>query len=204
VAAKFVDKEQKRRSIARAAMEAFSEKGFDAASVKLVADAAGVGKGTIYEYFDSKEELVAEAVLIWIEDIIDRARSSSQSIEDPELRLKTFVSESMAMFTSDQQAIKTTISIFQIVLSNIDDSRWLDSIQSAFKDTWKIIVQIIMEGSEKGVFNITAKKEAEKIAINLVAYLDGICLHYYVSGGKFDLMTQVDHYMKCLIEKTLK
>jgi hypothetical protein len=61
-----------------------------------------------------------------------------------------------------------------------------------------------MEGSEKGVFNITAKKEAEKIAINLVAYLDGICLHYYVSGGKFDLMTQVDHYMKCLIEKTLK
>ena len=199
-----VDKDQKRRDIARAAMEVFSEKGFDAASMRLVANAAGVGKGTIYEYFGSKNEMMASAILIWLEDIIEGARSLSHRIEDPEQRLRTFVSESMSEFTRDQQAIQTSISVFQIILSNLDNREWFEPIQSAFKDTWKIIVQIIMEGYEKGLFSISGREEAEQIAINLVAFLDGICLHYYASGGRFDLMTQVDHYMKYLFEKTMK
>jgi AcrR family transcriptional regulator len=185
-------------------MGVFSERGFDATSMSLVAGAAGVGKGTIYEYFDSKDEMIAAAILIWLEDIIEGARSLSQRIDDPELRLRTFISESMAEFTRDQSAIQTSISVFQVVLSNLDNSKWSDPIQSAFKDTWKIIVQIIMDGHEKGVFNISDQGEAEKIAINLLAFLDGICLHYYASGGRFDLMTQVDHYMKYLLEETLK
>jgi AcrR family transcriptional regulator len=201
---KLVDKDLKRRDIARAAMGVFSERGFDATSMSLVAGAAGVGKGTIYEYFDSKDEMIAAAILIWLEDIIEGARSLSQRIEDPELRLRTFVSESMAEFTRDQSAIQTSISVFQVVLSNLDNSKWSDPIQSAFKDTWKIIVQIIMDGHEKGVFNISDQGEAEKIAINLLAFLDGICLHYYASGGRFDLMIQVDHYMKYLLEESLK
>ncbi len=201
---KLVDKDLKRRDIARAAMGVFSERGFDATSMSLVAGAAGVGKGTIYEYFDSKDEMIAAAILIWMEDLIEGARFLSQRIEDPERRLRTFVSETMAEFTRDQKAIKTAISVFQVVLSNLDNSKWSDPIQSAFKDTWKIIVQIIMDGHEKGVFNISDQGEAEKIAINLLAFLDGICLHYYASGGRFDIMAQVDHYMKYLLEESLK
>lgn len=204
MAARIVDKDQKRVDIARAAMGIFSEKGFDTASMRLVADAAGVGKGTIYEYFDSKDELVAAAILIWLEDIIEGARLLSQRVDDPELRLRTFVNESMAEFSRDQQAIHTSIAVFQIILSNLDNSEWSEPIQAAFKDTWKILIDILMDGHEKGVFRIGGLQEAQQIAINLLAYLDGICLHYYVSGGRFDLMAQVDHYMKYLMEKTLK
>ena len=66
------------------------------------------------------------------------------------------------------------------------------------------IVEIILDGHEKGVFSISDQSEAKKIAINLVAFLDGICLHYHASGGRFDIMTQVDHYMKYLLEESLK
>jgi len=209
VVAKLIDKDQKRRNIARAAMEVFSERGLDATSMRLVADAAGVGKGTIYEYFDSKDEMIAAAILIWMEDLIEGARALSQRIEDPELRLRTFVSETMAEFTRDQSAIQTAISVFQVLLSNLDNSnldhsKWFDPIQSAFKDIWGTIIQIIMDGKEKGVFNIEDQREAEKIAINLVAFLDGICLHYYATGAQFDINGQVDHYMKYLLEASLK
>jgi AcrR family transcriptional regulator len=204
VVARIVDKDQKRRDIARAAMGVFSERGFDATSMNLVAGAAGVGKGTIYEYFDSKDEMISAAILIWIEDIIEGARSLSQRVEDPEQRLRTFVSETMAEFTRDQSAIRTTISVFQVILSNLDNNKWFDPVQSAFKDIWKTIVQIIMDGHYKGVFKIDDRSEAEKIAINLVAFLDGICLHYYATGGQFDIKGQVDHYMKYLLEASLK
>ena len=202
--AKLVDKNQKRRDIARAAMDVFSERGFDATSMSLVAGAAGVGKGTIYEYFESKDEMIAAAILIWIEDLIEGARTLSQQIEDPELRLRTFVKETMTEFTKDQSAIQTSISVFQVLLSNLDNSKWFDPIQSAYKDIWGTIVQIIMDGKEKGVFNIDDQREAEKSAINLLAFLDGICLHYYATGGQFDLMEQVDHYMLYLLEASLK
>ncbi|MFM8439647.1 MAG: TetR/AcrR family transcriptional regulator, partial [Candidatus Kapaibacterium sp.] len=47
----------KRDLLVRAAVTVFSQKGFHAAKMQEIADAAGVGKGTMYEYFDTKDEL---------------------------------------------------------------------------------------------------------------------------------------------------
>ena len=48
----------KRESITHAALELFVERGFYGTTVPEIADLAGVGAGTIYRYFDSKEALV--------------------------------------------------------------------------------------------------------------------------------------------------
>ncbi len=47
----------KRRQILEGARAVFLEHGFDAASMGDIARGAGVSKGTLYVYFDSKEEL---------------------------------------------------------------------------------------------------------------------------------------------------
>ena len=48
----------KREAILDAALELFAEKGFHGTAVPEVAEKAGVGAGTIYRYFESKEALV--------------------------------------------------------------------------------------------------------------------------------------------------
>ena len=48
----------KREAITGAALELFVERGFYGTTVPEIADLAGVGAGTIYRYFDSKEALV--------------------------------------------------------------------------------------------------------------------------------------------------
>jgi TetR/AcrR family transcriptional regulator, repressor of fatR-cypB operon len=48
----------KREAILDAAMELFAERGFHGTAVPLVAEKAGVGAGTIYRHFESKEALV--------------------------------------------------------------------------------------------------------------------------------------------------
>ena len=48
---------RKRGRLIDAAAAAFSRVGFDRASIEEIAGAAEVGKGTVYLYFDSKEEL---------------------------------------------------------------------------------------------------------------------------------------------------
>ena len=47
----------KRRQIIEGAREAFLEQGFDAASMNDIARIAGVSKGTLYVYFQNKEQL---------------------------------------------------------------------------------------------------------------------------------------------------
>jgi AcrR family transcriptional regulator len=47
----------KRRQIMDGARKVFLAQGFDAASMGVIARAAGVSKGTLYVYFDSKEKL---------------------------------------------------------------------------------------------------------------------------------------------------
>ena len=53
----------KRLRIIEAAVIVFSRKGFHRAKVEEIAEVAGVGKGTVYEYFKSKKELFLEMVL---------------------------------------------------------------------------------------------------------------------------------------------
>ena len=48
----------KREAILKAALELFVERGFFGTAVPEIADRAGVGAGTIYRYFESKEALV--------------------------------------------------------------------------------------------------------------------------------------------------
>lgn len=52
----------KTEAILAAALQVFARQGFSGARVEDIAQAAGVGKGTIYEYFASKQEIFERAV----------------------------------------------------------------------------------------------------------------------------------------------
>lgn len=55
-----MDKSCKRSEIVRAALELIAEQGFHGAPMAMIADRAGVGAGTIYRYFESKDILIIE------------------------------------------------------------------------------------------------------------------------------------------------
>lgn len=50
----------RRRTIIEAAIQVFSSKGYHNTRMEEIATVAGIGKGTIYEYFDSKLQLFQE------------------------------------------------------------------------------------------------------------------------------------------------
>jgi len=53
-------REEKRAAILRAALELFAERGYHATNVPLIAEHAGVSVGTLYHYFENKEDVVNE------------------------------------------------------------------------------------------------------------------------------------------------
>ncbi len=60
-----LQKQDKGELILAAALELFERQGFDATAVPEIAEAAGVGTGTIYRYFATKEELFNALYARW-------------------------------------------------------------------------------------------------------------------------------------------
>jgi len=199
-----VDKEQKRRMIAAAAMTVFSERGFEASSMREVADIAGVGKGTIYEYFHSKEELIATSIQVWMEQMITEVESMVGAIEDPVEKLRTYVNAMLDGFLNDERIPRLILSIFQFFLTRLHNTSLGKVLQSMFSTGVNSITGILVEGVDRGVFNLQDRGEARIIATNLAAFLDGLCIDYLVTGRSFDLQEQVDHYMEYLLKGHLK
>lgn len=63
-----VDKAIKRKEIVRHAADVFAQKGYHESKMQDIASAADIGKGTIYEYFRTKEELFHAVYDAWMSE----------------------------------------------------------------------------------------------------------------------------------------
>jgi AcrR family transcriptional regulator len=75
----------KKEKIMNAARQLFYEKNFNSVSTDEIAKKASVGKGTIYNYFKSKDDILlqlAKDVFLHFENDIDRSRLESNDFEN--------------------------------------------------------------------------------------------------------------------------
>jgi TetR/AcrR family transcriptional regulator, cholesterol catabolism regulator len=57
-----IQAEERRLQIMETALKVYAEKGFKSASIKDIAEAAGISQGLMYHYFKSKEDLLAQTI----------------------------------------------------------------------------------------------------------------------------------------------
>jgi len=75
-------KAQRRADIVDAALRVFSRDGFAGSKIDAVADEAGISKGTLYLYFESKEELFKAMVIDKMLPVFDEAEALSVQLTD--------------------------------------------------------------------------------------------------------------------------
>lgn len=126
-----VDKVQKKRDIALSCRDIFFENGIRNLTISQIAKTAGIGKGTIYDYFRNKDDIVFEIVNIMIQErnktletLISGTKSTKDKIklfgsffysdEDVQLRglYKEFIS--IALSSPDEEMIKFQTECFNL------------------------------------------------------------------------------------------
>lgn len=80
-------REQTRRKLLVAALEVFAEKGTDAPLIDDFIAAAGVARGTFYNYFHTTQELLAAVTAELSDEILLRIDAAALEIDDPVERL---------------------------------------------------------------------------------------------------------------------
>lgn len=84
----------KREEIVCAATRLFQQRGYHATSVKEIAEAAGILKGSIYHHINSKEELLFEITMKGIQPAIAQLE---KVVNDPDLDATTKLKKALAI-----------------------------------------------------------------------------------------------------------
>lgn len=82
---------QKEGNILEAALRVFGEKGFEATTISAICKEAGISDATIYEYFDSKEEVLFSIPEIYTRRELERMQEISRYIHSPREKLRVII-----------------------------------------------------------------------------------------------------------------
>lgn len=82
---------EKRRRILAAAIGAFANKGFDNANINIIASKAGVSVGSLYKYFNTKQDLFLTAVHYGVSILEDTIGPLSQADLDIRVKLEQII-----------------------------------------------------------------------------------------------------------------
>ena len=202
---RLINKTEKCNEIAAAALYLFAEKGYAATSVEEIADAAGIGKGTVYEYFSSKEEIFVHAINNWIMDLINRMVEKTRNIENPVDRLNAFIGiikDVLKVQEPDPKKLFADIDQQTFMPGGAFYKRRhiIKDMRASFCD---LVADILLDGVSKKVFKAEIARDVSKIAVNLLAYVDGIGMHYLIMEEYQEFEEQVDFYIKGFVEAIL-
>jgi AcrR family transcriptional regulator len=87
-------KQRNKQAIVEAAISLFSEQGYENTSIEQIARAAGVGKGTVYSYFQTKKDLLKGFCEYELEKIhLELVKRSNQDASILEQMLTIYMTE---------------------------------------------------------------------------------------------------------------
>ena len=101
--------ERRRAEILDAATHVFSKHGFAAADVQEIADKIGVGKGTVYRYFPSKEELFLAAVDHGMRQLKNAVDATVACVEPPLARIAEGIRAYLTFFDEHPEVVELLI-----------------------------------------------------------------------------------------------
>ena len=202
---KIVDKEQKRKQIALIALDVFAEKGFDSASISDIAIKAGMAKGSVYDYFKSKDELIFHALKIWLLMMEKAGKEKAGTISDPVKMLEMMLTGWMDEFLKDKRMLKLSNATFQLLMSDkVNKKLKQDFYEATINPGKDLLVKIFEDGVKKGIFKRSLLTEGPQLAVSIMACLDGIGFYYHITKDGKQMRNQIDIYIKYLIASIKK
>jgi AcrR family transcriptional regulator len=164
-------RQERRQQILDAALVVFGQKGFHASNVSDVAAEAGVSQGTIYWYFESKDELLEAALVSLTDDIGQTAMGAVSQCSTASDKLRA-LGESFVAVTDLAEGLFTMFLEFWASSSRRKEAGqfWIDALVG-YKGA---VVEIVEEGIRNGEFKPV---DAEGLVWALLAAYDGLAAY---------------------------
>ncbi|MFF3640836.1 TetR/AcrR family transcriptional regulator [Streptomyces sp. NPDC002564] len=139
---------ERRRELLGIAADVFAEQGYNATTVRKIADAAGMLAGSLYYHFDSKESMLEEILRTFLTELWDGYDAVLRAQLGPRATLEALVTESFREIDRHRAAV----AIYQKESRQLvaqERFQYLADSQQRFEKAWLTTLE---RGVAEGVF----------------------------------------------------
>jgi len=192
-----VDRDAKRLKIVEAATARFAEVGYEAASMDGLAAAAGISKGSLYDYFKNKEDLFYGA-FEWFEQRVMRASMERLSEgANARERLLSFADASVSALVDNVALYPVMLEVWAAAAKGGTLQRFSQALQNLYIVFRAQIVTLICDAQQSG--EIKQDTNAAALAGVLIGAIDGLLLQYWLDPS-LDPRAWVRNFLNALFD----
>jgi AcrR family transcriptional regulator len=182
-------RQEKRELILDTALEVFATHGYHGSSISTIAKHAGIAKGLLYNYFESKEQLLREIFMIGFNQI--------DQIFDPD-KDGTITSDELEYFINEYcNALINRASFWKLYYSLMLQPAVMEIITFDMHEQFSHITlsKLTSYFEKKG----TKDPEFETVLVH--SLFDGIALNYLMDPEHYPILKVKDYFIKKYVRK---
>lgn len=169
---KRIDRQKKAEAIRRAALEVFRKTGYHRTRMADIARAAGIGKGTLYEYVESKADILRIAFEQYFEAFRRGAEGAMAAAATPAEKLLALAA--FAFDHADEWEDHCAVYVDYFGAARVGDEK-LVSLDAIYDDIGRTLTALIEAAQASG--DVGGDIDPVATANLLVAMFDGVVLH---------------------------
>ncbi|MFQ6612539.1 MAG: TetR/AcrR family transcriptional regulator [Fidelibacterota bacterium] len=167
----------KKQQIIHAAIKVFARKGLEKGKIADIAREAGIGKGTVYEYFASKDDLFSAIEQFVIQGMLQDINQLVEIDLPPREKLECIIDRSMEAFLKMGESLLIVTELWAQSARGLWHGSSNMAVRSMYDSYQQIIISILEAGIASGDFR---KMDTEGVATLLLAFLDGLIWQYLI------------------------
>jgi len=188
-----VDKEQKKKDIALGTKALILNDGINNITISQIAKAANIGKGTVYEYFKNKDEIVFELVEILMQEHNKRKEAQLALHITTREKVKSFFS---FFYSDEDKELREIYKQFtSIALSSTNED--MISFQTECYTLYEKWMESIIR---EGILNNELKSEAQKLIMGIFAFAQGAFVMSMTTSAIADLQQKINNQIDILFD----
>ncbi|PKR79231.1 TetR family transcriptional regulator [Halalkalibacillus sediminis] len=175
----------KYKQILDAAVEVIAENGYHASQVSKIAKKAGVADGTIYLYFDNKEDILVSLFQEKMGQFIERIESVIDENDTADEKLYALIEMHFRQLAENHHlAIVTQLELRQ------SNKNLRMKINDVLKGYLALVDNILTQGMEEGTFH--GHLNVKLVRQVIFGTLDEIVTNWVMKDQRYDLMEQAE------------
>ena len=183
----------RRESIIQAAIEVFSKKDFQAASISEIAQRASIADGTIYQYFRSKEDLFFSIPIEKTKEFRSQLELHLEGISGAFNKIRKFVWYFLYFFKTNPEYGRI-LMLEMRVSKNFVKTETYDFLKQSVSQ----VMNIIVEGQNEGV--IRQDTDLYILRHLILGILEHMVCRWLLKGEKYDLLEHHQEVSQIVID----
>jgi TetR/AcrR family fatty acid metabolism transcriptional regulator len=183
----------RREHIIQAAIEVFSKKDFQSASISEIAQRAGIADGTIYQYFKNKEDLFFSIPIEKTNEFRSQVELHLEGITGVFNKLRKFVWYFLYFFKTNPEYGRLLMLEMRVNKSFVKTDTY-DFLKQSVRSVW----DIIEEGRKEGV--IRTDMDIYILRHLVLGILEHMVSRWLLKDTKYDILEHHQQVSRLLID----